>query len=188
MYQCDLAIDTIVSQVYLCLVSLWRFQAYSDSRRLSCGKSCRVLMIGMVTGLGQLVADLPGREDVSKFHIEGRSRMASRHLHFVAQASLSSFFSENLLVQLLGDGRAPETTSDLDIIFKEELAWIHCLSEYMWRTVTSAAGMCHAVIEHCCTRGCHISAGYAFDKSVEAMLRAAVVFSMCRYRREPPTA
>lgn len=87
----------LVEIVTVCLLYLWKFQRFTDSRWVAVGPSCRSFCLGMLTGVDHLVNYVINKQGVSKFHIDGATNSQGRVRKFVVMVAITSYPSYSLL-------------------------------------------------------------------------------------------
>ena len=156
--------NEVVSQVFFCLTSLWRFKSYSEGRWVAAGSTCRSLCIGLLTGLEVVASQIIEDPDTSNYHINGWSKMQESHRQFTVQGAMCSFLTENLSLALLEDSRVVRNYAALLQVIEEETAWVNGVGRHVWDTLGSLCGLPGAEVQSRCIRCTHVSAAFARDR------------------------
>eukprot|EP00969_Alexandrium_andersonii_P180255 7966838-Alexandrium_andersonii.AAC.1 len=103
-----------------CLLFLWHFTKFTDSRWCTIGSSCRGLVIGLLTGVDSLAAAVLADPQASNYHISGVERLTEKSKHFALVAAFSSYPPEGVLAELMEDDRAVERIEVLEATARDE--------------------------------------------------------------------
>ncbi|CAE8616190.1 unnamed protein product, partial [Polarella glacialis] len=134
-YQSDPA---LIESLSACFLHIWAFRKFSDSRWISLGRSCRVLLASMVLGLEALVADILASPGQSNYYMSGFQRLRGKTKQMVAIAGTSSFVSDTVLASLLEDDRLPLMLGRLEQEIHEELHFVNNISDGVWQVLAGA--------------------------------------------------
>ena len=100
-----LASDGCVSKLSVILLSIWKVQAFTLSRWLTVGTSCRQLALAAVTGFLDFIAHLRTCEYVSQFESSGTLHLTHAVLRVALPLGLIAYVPECLIGIVLGDCR-----------------------------------------------------------------------------------
>lgn len=130
----------LVEKVSFCLLSLWHFRSFSDSRWVSVGCSCRTLATGLLTGLDSLVARIRADPGSSDYHISGYARLQNEARKLVLSIAVASFVSDACLGEMLEDNRVALRLSQIRESATEEMEWVTRVSPAVWSAMGAACG------------------------------------------------
>ena len=166
-------ITNIVGQVSFVLLSVWRFKAFSDSRWVSVGCSCRALATSLLTGIDSFVASIRANPATSDFDIHGFDRLSEDVRHFVALAAMVSYPSDALLSELLEDSRLPRRLAALTQTVDSELDWLASVGSHVWgplASMTLRSDLSGQVLRSECLHAAHICRGFMQHRFFAAAL------------------
>ena len=95
----------IINHVTGALLGLWKFQRFSDSRWVTVGHSCRTLVCGLLSGMGELVYGSLADPACMSFTLTGFNKMGDQVRVFTVQAAMCSHVSDAVLITLMDDLR-----------------------------------------------------------------------------------
>ena len=151
----------LVETVSYCLLSIWHFRQFSDSRWVTVGCSCRTVMAAWLTGLPSLVASIRADAACSDFHIHGFARLQQEAQHFMAMASMVSYISDSCLTELLEDPRVPLRQASIKAAIQTEVEWLASVSDYVWDSLAGViGGSAGQGLRSDCLRAAHISVAF----------------------------
>ena len=124
-----------------CLHQLFRFKAATESRWLSVGHGCRVMLVGLMVGLPELARYLLDHGYLSNFYSTGFEKLANPQLReFIAIAAHSSYISDGSLKFWLEDDRVLGRLDEFSSALHEELQWLRNVPQLSWERVAVAVG------------------------------------------------
>ena len=96
---CESAMETcdIVGLVVSILLALLGFRTFSGSRWLSVDRSARAMVLAYLAGLSGLVSFAMDKPSVSKFYLNGYTRLSEDRRLFLVQAALCSLIPDAAL-------------------------------------------------------------------------------------------
>ena len=130
----------LYEQVSKCILYLFQFRAFSDSRWATMGPSSRTLLAGLSVGLDSLVATIVRDRSTSNYYINGYAKFSPTLRHYVVVTSLASFVADAFLVGSLEDDRLALRCEELHEAMVEEIDWLLGLSVFTWLRMTNLAG------------------------------------------------
>ena len=102
------------SLMIVCLVSIWEFQEWTDSRWVSMGSSSRRMVASLLCGIDSLVATLRRFNRISEYYIKAYTNITDRHRRAFVVGALSSHLSDAVVRQVLADNRVPLNLPTID--------------------------------------------------------------------------
>ena len=139
----------IVSEICAVLVSMWRFQKFSESRWLTIGTSARRMLAAWATGLPDFVRMLRQDKSLSHFYINGFSRLTQDRLAFLVVAGMSSRVAEGVQGELMKDNRVALRYEQLWATASEELRWLIDVQD-IWDVFSPFCGVRPDMLRHEC--------------------------------------
>lgn len=185
-----------MGRVTACILSVFRFKRFTDSRWCSMGDSCRTLLAAFALGLPALVQLIRSDSRTSDYYISGFGGFDEGASKYAVVASLVSHVCDGFLLALLDDDRVARRREELEDLLLDELQWLSGLSEETWRLLAQllpgtvpfhdlrswcvrSASIVEAFIKHKVLRGV---AGYPWrlaEGDVAANLRALATDPGC---------
>lgn len=159
-------IETLTS----CLLYIFKWKQYTDSRWLTIGSSSRSLCASAAAGIHLLVNMIMGDDSVSKYFIGGFARLSSEVLHYAVVASVSAWPCDALMTEVFTDDRLLRRGADLRALFIEEVQWIQDLSWSVWQRFGRIADRRPEALRHDCLRAANLAGAY-IDRKVWAHMR-----------------
>jgi hypothetical protein len=122
------------------LLRLWGFAAFSDSRWVTVGRSCRTLTMGLLSGVLDLAKTIMDDPTASQHHISGVTRLSWKAKKFAVMAAISAYPSDALLTDLLEDDRVVKRLWHLQQCLEDEMHWVANLPQPVWALLSGAVG------------------------------------------------
>ena len=113
------------------LLGCWAFKLFSTSRWLSVGTSCRVMVIGWLTGLSSFMTYLKA-QGAYLDRLGGYFRLTGPMRRFVAQAALASYVPEGVQNKLMSDAAVPRRLKELEQSAAEEMQCLLDIGDEVW--------------------------------------------------------
>lgn len=154
----------MLERVSTCLLHLWRFARFSDSRWCTVGTSCRSLHAGLLSGVHSLVASVLANPSASKFYLGGFQTLSSEAKEFVVVAGLAAYPSDAVLAELLEDDRVSRRLPELERALQDEIGCWGRIPEPVWDLLGSACGKHGQWLRAVVVRAGHVSAGFISTK------------------------
>ena len=139
----------VVSEICAVLLSMWRFQKFTESRWLTVGASARRMLAAWLTGLPDFVMMIRQDESLSHFYINGFSRLTQDRLAFLVVAGMSSRVAEGVQGELMKDNRVAIRYAELWSTASAELRWLIDL-EHVWDVFSPFCGIRPDMLRHEC--------------------------------------
>lgn len=155
---------TLFDDLCTCLLYLWRFVRFSDSRWCTVGLSCRVLTVALLTGVSSLVERLLADKKVSNFNIGGFQKLAKDARFFVVLASICSYPADSVFGELLDDGRVARRLDTLEATLACEMRFVCNLPDETWSLLATAAGVHMQVLRGEAIAAAHVSVAFISSK------------------------
>ena len=93
----------VVSEICAIFMSRWRFQKFSESRRLTIDASASTLVAAWLTGLPDFVNLIRNGSSLSHHYINGFTRLTEDRMAYMAVTALSSRVAEGDQGELMKD-------------------------------------------------------------------------------------
>lgn len=124
----------IFGTIFGCLLHVFKFRKFSDSRWLTIGDSCKTLACSLHLGIDNLIGDILRDSEISQTYIGGFSRLDKEMRSFVVLCASSCNVCQTLLASLLEDDRVGKRLSQLEECIQDELNYTMCMvSPYAWQ-------------------------------------------------------
>jgi hypothetical protein len=136
-----LAERDLVGQVVAAILSVWKFERFSESRWLTVGSSARTMIAACLTGLSDFLSWVKGKPGVSGFYLNGFWRLTGSRWLFLCQVALYSQVPDSILGALLADNRVARTAGDLRGRIKASLQRLADLPNGVWGCLAGVAGV-----------------------------------------------
>ena len=124
--------DDFMDKVRACLLSVFRFKKFTDSRWITVGEACRGLVASLSLGLSGLVGLVRKDPKASDYYIGGSAGLDGAVLNYAIVASVVTNACDSFLLALLEDDRVARRLSELEGILQEELMWVVSISDGIW--------------------------------------------------------
>ena len=98
---------TTPQAVTTCLMHVWAFRSFSDSRWCSLGAGCRSLVSSLMVGLADLAQNIILNPRCSNYYIGGFSNLSKDVIRMCTLISCSGHISDSILLMVLEDDRIP---------------------------------------------------------------------------------
>lgn len=146
--------------VSFALLSLWRYAEWSDSRWLSMGSACKVMLASMATGLDSLLAHIRAKRSESDYFLHGVERCTSEVREFFGAASIAAWVSDSILELMLADDRVPRQMGDIDEELRLEVQYVSELPQPVMNLLATAIGCSSRSLRSKATSAALTSAAY----------------------------
>ena len=110
-----------------------RFRRVSDSRLVTFGKSCRSLVLGLMSGLGHVADVVFGIQKEPGYHLNCVAHMSAHVKKFIFTLSMCSHTSDS-------DDRVALRLSSFESVVVEELHLLANQPDYVWGHLTRCLG------------------------------------------------
>ena len=124
-----------LESVSYCLVSVARFKAFSDSRWISMGESCRSLMCSLLLGLERWMACTRQQPNTSDYYLHGFDQCSIAVKEFVCITAFVSRVPDAVLLALMGDDRLGLNAEEVHNMMMDEFTWLEEVLEQVWAEV-----------------------------------------------------
>jgi len=156
--------EDLVGKVSFALLSLWRFEKFSESRWVTVGASCRSLVAGLLTGLPSLIATIRQDPKASDFHLHGVERLTAAAKQFIVRAAISSHVSDAGLRALMEDSRVAMRLPALKECVQEEMQWLADVGGSVWTALAGASGEAASVVRSDTVASGHVSLAFLHSR------------------------
>ena len=131
----------VLDTISTALKSAFRFIRFSDSRWLTVGASCRILVAGHLLGLDDLVEEIIDNPDASKYYLGGYRRMSSEpnRKRFVVEAAFTSRAIDGVMSSIMDDSRVARNYDELFEVLCEDVQWLATTAPHIWEVVAGFA-------------------------------------------------
>jgi hypothetical protein len=154
--------------VYHCMMHLWQFSKFTDSRWVTLGCASRSLLASTLVGLHSLVQHIMSNPASSSYYIRGFGHFDQKVHELVGIVSTSSFVADSVLQLLLEDDRVPRNIESIDNELIDEVNFVFNISSGVWRTLASACNMSEGELQDACISSALVQAGFITGKFREA--------------------
>ena len=158
----------LTSRLSTCLLGVFHFQKYSDSRWLSLGPSMRTVVGSVLLGLDSLVAAVFSRDASSQYYLSGYKRWGQSAREFSVICAVSSWVGDSYLAEALSDDRLGRQWQVLYDSIADETMYIGTLPQECYQLLASVAGLDVGELTHRILKATHTSAAYIWHKSLKA--------------------
>lgn len=114
----------LMEQLTSCLLYIFKWEQYTESRWLTITSSPRSLCASMAVGIHLLVGMVMGDDSLSKYYIGGFARMTPEIAHYVTVASIAGWPCEALMAEVLTDDRLLRRSESLANVFFDEVRFV----------------------------------------------------------------
>ena len=118
--------------VTTCLVCIWEFRQWTDSRWISMGRSSRRMTVALFTGIESLVATLRHSGHISEYYIKAFTKLADTHRRAFLVGGVASHLTDAVLCEVLEDNRLPLLLPVLDADVRMETEWVVSIKPSLW--------------------------------------------------------
>ena len=146
--------------VATCLLLLWKFRRFSESRWLTLGDSCRALLASELCGLTALVQAILADSSYSSYYLSGFLHMDAQVKLMIGIVATSSCVSDSVLALLLEDDRVPRQLPALNAELLDEFSYVLDLPAGIFQVVAKALGVCAHEPRHRSTASALIQFGF----------------------------
>jgi hypothetical protein len=101
-------------QISLCLLHIWKFRTWSDSRWCGMTRACRCLVQSLCCGLADLVKWIQNDPSMSNYYIDGFNHLSMPIIRFACVVTCAGRVSEEPLAIMLADDRLPRIVDKVD--------------------------------------------------------------------------
>lgn len=139
--------DDLPDLIAMCLMHIWTFRRFSESRWLTLGSSSRCLIASLLLGLPSLVGDIMASSS-SRYYISGFQHLDASVKEVASIIATSSFISDSVMAQLLDDDRVVHRIEILEGEVYEELAYTSAIDMNVFEVIGEAVGWTGARLRH----------------------------------------
>lgn len=127
-------------KVTTCLLAVFRFKQFTDSRWVTIGCSCRSLVASLLLGLGPLVDRVRKDPKSSDFYIQGFGQLNQEVRKYACVAAVAAHACDSVLLALLHDDRVAMHLDELEGKLQKELTWMGDWGVTAWQRLATVAG------------------------------------------------
>lgn len=127
---------TALELVGNCLLYIFKFRRFTDSRWCTIGPSCRILTGALAVGLNALVSLVREAPHSSEYYLGGFDRCSEDVRTYAAIASVASYVPEGLLYELMEDDRVMENLPNLEQVVFDEIAYVESMPSIVWERLS----------------------------------------------------
>ena len=149
-----------MEQLSATLLAVWQFTAFTETRWISVGTSCRCFTFGLLTGIESLVAKIRQDPRCSDFHIHGFARLTPGLKEMVVQCAFISYVPESCLSELAADARVGLRLEELKQAVKDEVLYLANLEESVWALAGQACHLAGRELRSKVLYGAHTAIGF----------------------------
>ena len=145
-----------------CLLYIFKFSKFSETRWCGVGQSCRALVSSLSVGLyplAILALKLKGSKE-TKLH--GVKKLSDDIKWYAAVASIVTFVPEAFCVAVAEDDRVCRRLGELEAIVMEEAEYLFRIERFVWQRLAHVAKglVIEAELKNACLQGCHVSVSF----------------------------
>jgi hypothetical protein len=162
--------DDVTNLVVTCLLKLWQFKSFAESRWCTLGPVARTVTACSVLGLSAYVQFVLSTPGVSKYYLSGFPlHFTGKVRHLFGIVAISGHVPDAVLKLLLKDDRVPMQLEAIENLVQEKLDLVNSVSPGVWEVLGEAAGMDARTL-------CHetVAASLASTGHIQESLRAVV--------------
>lgn len=123
-----------------CLMAVWSFKSFSDSRWCGLGSGCRSLISSLALGLRSLVDAILDDSGCSKYYISGFQRLTGKALHMAGLVACSAHVTDSALAKILEDDRMPVQAKNVFDDMVAEVEYITTLTDEVLQLACESVG------------------------------------------------
>lgn len=144
------------------LLGLWSFKLFSTSRWVGVGTSCRVMVLGWLTGLSAFMHYMETQGVGERLH--GYAKLTRNMKRFVVKAALSSNVPESVQIELMADACVPKKLDVLEQCAAEELELLCDISNDVWEILAGVCDLSYTKLRQDTIRAGHVSLGFLYHR------------------------
>ena len=114
------------------LFTVWRYPRFSESRWLTVGTSCRVMVAAFLTGITDMVRHIKKDKSNSQLFLKGFSRLDATRLEFLTICAVVSRVPEAIQAELMHDNRVAMVADSLWDAAAKDVKWVIDVPEGTW--------------------------------------------------------
>lgn len=153
--------EEVLDMVVTLLLATWSFRKWTESRWLSMGPSCRIMLAALGFGLKPFVSWCLAQPGQSRYYLGGFEDYASPEvLRLVAVIATSSFVADAALTSVLEDDRLARSVDTLQSDMLEELAYISGIPDSIWAFLGEVVVIPGQLMKHQAMSAGLVSAGF----------------------------
>lgn len=157
---------SLVGDLASLLGSCWRFKKWTESRWLGAGTASRVMVVGLLTGIADIVNFILEAGE-SDWFLKGFKKLQAEHMQFLVQAALSSRVAESFQQELMEDSRLALRYEELIPVISEELSWLCNLDAAVWERLGQLCALSGEHLAHEVIRQGHYSYHFIWRRVLE---------------------
>jgi hypothetical protein len=115
-----------------CLLYLYKFKSYSESRWMTLGTSLRLFVAARAAGLDGLVQNVREDPKSSGYYIGGYSKLTEGLRYYTVVAAILGYVPEAFLLEVLEDDRIAMRPKVYKDIVVEEIRYIDSIADFTW--------------------------------------------------------
>ena len=133
--------DDFITNLTGLLLGLWKMDAFSESRWLSLGTSCRAVVRSLLSGFRSCMAFALKANNITDYQANGfLSNQTPDLLHLLAVASFAAYVPEAFLHVVMQDNRVAMHESDTRSLLQDEMAYLYELPLAVWTVISALTG------------------------------------------------
>ena len=156
--------EEVFHNLSYCILALWIFRKFSDSRWLSVGTSCRAVVVALLLGLDS-VLKYARRHPHSEEFIHGVDRLTNPVRKFMVLAGMISFVSQTFIVSVLENDAILTHLTELEEQVSGEVAWLVGLALAFWILLATVCDASGSSLRNDVIDGAFVSAGFIREVS-----------------------
>jgi hypothetical protein len=164
------ALPTTPEAVTTCLMHVWAFRSFSDSRWCSLGAGCRSLVSSLMVGLADLVRIIILNPRCSNYYIGGFSNLSKDVIRMCTLIACSGHISDSILLMVMEDDRIPKNIDRIDADLNSELLYVSSVEDGVLDMVSAATDIPRRILRDEVVQAAAVQAGYLLRRLRPARL------------------
>eukprot|EP00971_Amphidinium_carterae_P349799 6491231-Amphidinium_carterae.1 len=122
------------------LMTIWRLPAWTASRWLTIGASCRCYTIAALTGFEHMFNFLNETSSGSAYDQAGYERLDAGAKDFLVVTGLVSYTSESFLASILSDNRLAMRSEEIHELCMRTHGFLEAIDGWVWKHISTVTG------------------------------------------------
>ena len=161
----------VYEHISYCILAVWNFRKFSDSRWLSVGTSSRSCIAACLLGLQSVLTFARRQPHNREEFIKGVDRLKPEAMHFMLMAGMISFVSQQFILSVLDDDAILNNLDGLRNTVSAEVDWLMKLPLAFWTVVASVCSVSPTTLRNEVVEGALVSAGDIYKKVFRVALQ-----------------
>ena len=131
---------------------------------MTVGGTARTLIVGLLLGLGSLVAFIRANPKTSDYYIGGYSRASVVCRKYVVVVAVCSYVGDSFLAEVLEDSRVARRWQELYDCIQSEMQYVAAISEGAWQLLGSVCDTSGAALRSAVISAAHTSVAFLMHR------------------------